>query len=244
MMGYSHTVSAAAAWLALNEAGVLKIEDPLTLAVTTLVAAGAGMLPDIDHPRGSIAHSLPPLSRWLTRLVASVSGGHRQGTHSLLGLAFFWALTLGSLSLTYAGFPLLALALAAFSGGLALRVLGAPGGWLGAALVLAGTWFSGALTFLPWAVVCGATVHLIGDALTTRGVNLLWPLRLKPLVASRFWRKSGFMALPILGDAGSGREKLLTGLLTVYVCAYAAAFFGLLPFFPHQLFSAWAPFLA
>ena len=55
MMGYSHTVSAAAGWLILAETGVVQVPDTPTLIVTTLACAGAGMLPDIDHHNGSIA---------------------------------------------------------------------------------------------------------------------------------------------------------------------------------------------
>ena len=36
MMGYSHTVSAAAGWLILAETGMVQVPDTLTLIVTTL----------------------------------------------------------------------------------------------------------------------------------------------------------------------------------------------------------------
>lgn len=229
MMGYSHSISAAAAWLVLNEAGVLGIEDPATLAVTALAAAGAGMLPDIDHHNGTIAHSIPPISKWVARLVGWLSGGHRKGTHSLLGLAAFWTLAYFANQLSYQGIPILALALAGFAGGLALRTFKAPGGWLGAALVIAGTIYTDSLALMPWAVLTGATIHVIGDALTTRGVNPFWPLTLKPLVPSKLWRKSGYMALPLLGDAGSTRENLLTGVLTLYIIWYSLTFIGITP---------------
>lgn len=237
MMGYSHSISAAAAWLALNEAGVLGIEDPTTLAVTTLAAAGAGMLPDIDHHNGTIAHSIPPVSKWVALIVGRLSGGHRKGTHSLVGLAAFWALAYFADRLTYAGIPVLALALAGFAGGLALRTFKAPGGWLGALVVVAGTIYTDSLALMPWAVLTGAAAHIVGDALTTRGVNPFWPATLKPVVASKLWRKSGYMALPILGDAGSARENFLTAVLTVYIGAYALAFLGFVGNYPAQLVS-------
>ena len=101
MMGYSHTVSAAAGWLILAETGVVQVPDTPTLIVTTLACAGAGMLPDIDHHNGSIANSIPPLSRWLARVVGAISGGHRKGTHSLIGLIAFWAIAYFSIPLTY-----------------------------------------------------------------------------------------------------------------------------------------------
>lgn len=34
------------------------------------------MLPDIDHHNGSIANSIPPISRWVARIVGAVGGGH------------------------------------------------------------------------------------------------------------------------------------------------------------------------
>ena len=94
MMGYSHTVSAAAGWLVLSELGVIQIPNTPTLIVTTLACAGAGVLPDIDHHNGSIARSIPPVSGWIARIVGLISGGHRKGTHSILGIIAFWAIAL------------------------------------------------------------------------------------------------------------------------------------------------------
>ncbi|WP_237202703.1 metal-dependent hydrolase [Rothia endophytica] len=232
MMGYSHSVSAAAAWFALNESGLIHVHDTPTLIVTTLVAAGAGMLPDIDHHRGTIAHSIPPISRWVARLAAAASGGHRKGTHSIVGLAVFWGLACGADRLLYQGIPLLALALTGFAGGLALRVFKAPGGWLGAIGLSVATLHLDALTHMPWAILTGATIHVLGDALTVRGVNPFWPLTVKPAVASMLWRKSGYMALPLLGEAGSARENILTSILTLYIGAYTLAQLGVLNTYP------------
>ena len=39
MMGYSHTVSAAAGWLVLVETGVVQVPDTPTLIVTALACA-------------------------------------------------------------------------------------------------------------------------------------------------------------------------------------------------------------
>ncbi|UQF82243.1 metal-dependent hydrolase [Rothia mucilaginosa] len=149
MMGYSHTVSAAAGWLVLVETGVVQVPDTPTLIVTTLACAGAGMLPDIDHHNGSIANSIPPISRWVARIVGAVSGGHRKGTHSILGLVAFWAIAYFSANLSYNGIPWASLLLAAFSGGLALRVLGAPGGWIGAVALGYAAYTTDSLALLP-----------------------------------------------------------------------------------------------
>lgn len=230
MMGYSHTVSAAATWLVLVETGVVHVSDTPTLVVTTLACAGAGMLPDIDHHNGTIAHSIPPISGWVARIVGLLSGGHRKGTHSILGIVAFWAIAYFSIQLTYQGIPWASLVLAGFSGGLALRVLGAPGGWIGAVALGYAAYITGSLDLLPWAISVGATVHVVGDALTTRGVLPLYPITVNPLIASTLWKKSGYMALPLLGDAGSMREKGLVLLLTIYTCWYAAALSGLAPY--------------
>lgn len=226
MMGYSHTVSAAAGWLALHQAGLVQTPDTPTLVVTTLACAGAGMLPDIDHKNGSIAHSIPPISSIISALVSAVSGGHRKGTHSILGIICFWVVAWGAERLTYHGIPWASLFLTGYVGGLALRILGAPGGWLGAIALSWLAWKTDSLALLPLAIAVGATIHIMGDVLTTRGINPFYPLTLKPVIPSKLWRKSGYMALPLLGDAGSGREKLFTSLLTIY-CLYAGlAYFG------------------
>ena len=104
MMGYSHTVSAAAGWLVLSELGVIQIPNTPTLIITTLACAGAGILPDIDHHNGSIARSIPPVSGWIARIVGLISGGHRKGTHSILGIIAFWAIAYFSRILRRSGF--------------------------------------------------------------------------------------------------------------------------------------------
>ena len=135
-----------------------------TLIVTTLACAGAGMLPDIDHHNGSIANSIPPISRCVHAL-SGRSVADTEGTHSILGLVVFWAVPYFSANLSYNGIPWASLLLAAFSGGLALRVLGAPGGWIGAVALgyAAYNRFAGTA---PWAISVGATIHLMGDLLT------------------------------------------------------------------------------
>ena len=152
-----------------------------------------------------------------------------------MGLIAFWAVAYFSANLSYNGIPWASLLLAAFSGGLALRVLGAPGGWIGAVALGYAAYTTDSLALLPWAISVGATIHLIGDLLTTRGLLPLYPIVIKPLVASPLWKKSGYMALPLLGDAGSVREKALVLALTGYIAWYAAAMMGFTEY-PLQMF--------
>lgn len=104
-MGPSHAACGAAAWVALTADYTVNLVDlsiPIGFGVLSvgnagvvtgaLICAGAALLPDLDHPGGTVARSLPPLSGWLSRIVVKVAGGHRRATHSLLGLAVFTAL--------------------------------------------------------------------------------------------------------------------------------------------------------
>jgi membrane-bound metal-dependent hydrolase YbcI (DUF457 family) len=47
------------------------------------------VLPDIDHPDGSVAYSFGYVTKGFAWLIEHVSGGHRHGTHSLAGIAAF-----------------------------------------------------------------------------------------------------------------------------------------------------------
>src|SRR4051794_40111136 len=114
MMGAHHAASGAAVWLALTtqlDVGLAPLArhipaipehltigmglmdvSPTGVIAGTLVAAGAALVPDADHRHATIAHSLPPLSNVLCIQIGKVSGGHRHGTHSILGLAVFVAI--------------------------------------------------------------------------------------------------------------------------------------------------------
>lgn len=205
--------------------GLLEGITDLGVLTGAVVAAGAALLPDADHPRASIAHSLPPVSEWVCRTVGRIAGGHRNGTHSLLGVA---------------AFTLLAwlLSLVAVPTATGLLQVGA-----GAGTVLLASYAAKALTFLPdrarrtpWAVGLffgvlvavglgdqtswfvlavglGVVVHIAGDMLTDGGCNLLWPARLRrPRELSRapllrtLWSSGGRMKVPVLGPTGSARE--------------------------------------
>ena len=253
MMGAHHAISGSAAWVAVAGAGPLTLGlYPVSdsgLLIGAIVCAGAALLPDADHHNGTIAHSLPPLSTLVTRAVARVSGGHRNGTHGLLAIPFAVtvAVAAGLVNVETEAFGqvalgagLLSLLLVAYAAK-ALRVTN-DGSWLrswGVALVVSAmvTLFAPQeWEWLPFAVGLGVTVHIAGDMLTTGGVPLLWPLRLRP---PRWWRRtpvlndvwlpSGRVALPILGDTGSIREWALAIPLTAYT-AYGclAAIAGLL----------------
>lgn len=173
-------------------------------------------------------------------------GGHRNGTHSLLGLAAFtvlaWLLSLLAMPTTTGtvqlGAGLGTVLLASFATKalkfIPDRARKAP--WMVAVplgvLVALGMGNHGQL-FVA-AVALGAAVHVAGDMLTDGGCNLLWPAALKPPrvltripVVRELWSSGGRMKLPILGPTGSRREwALAVPISLVAMTGIVAALIG------------------
>lgn len=258
MMGGHHAASGAAVWIAATTQPVLSLGPvagwfsflpsrvplgfgllevtPAGVLAGALVCAGAALPPDADHRQASIAQSLPPVSNLMCAGIGRAAGGHRNGTHSLLGIAVFtviayalglWEVHSSRWGTVFAGAGLSAVLLIAF----ALKAL---------------KFIPDAMRKLPWvvsipagafvalfapeeqywfvlAVLLGTVTHIVGDLLTVGGCNLLWPLRLRaprklrrlPLLRQN-WRPSGRLAVPVLGVAGSWREWLLCVPVSLY----------------------------
>ena len=182
-MGRTHAASGGLAFAASAPLlSGLGVDLSVGLAVGVVAAAGAALLPDLDHPSSTVARALGPLSGALARMVAAVSGGHRQGTHSLVGVAAFTALAVLA---DQAGIPgrtvVAVLLLVLASAGLHLRLARPPFlhvavcALVGFVLVAACPMVSGGV--MPVAVAVGAAMHLVGDALTREGIPVLWPFR-------------------------------------------------------------------
>lgn len=210
MMGYSHALSGAVA------ASAIYAFAPETLGATASAAAissalivGGALLPDADHPNASAARSFPPLSNVMVAGVSKISGGHRGYTHTFLGVGIFAALTYFACTWRadiygYQVFPL-ALLIVAFCVSLGLStlkvvpkgtgyILGIAAGYLAYISPLPALNIAGFLAL-------GCLVHLAGDVITTEGLKLFRPL-------------TNFkVRLPILGNAGSNREKALDVLM-------------------------------
>lgn len=251
MMGAHHAACGAAAWVALTTdvhlelgrmaeqapflpnslalgLGVLDV-SPVGVVTGALVTAGAAMLPDADHHNATIAHSLPPLSNALCSEIGRIAGGHRHGTHSILGITTFiliawlaglWSQDTQTFGTIYPGAGILSVLLAAFAAK-ALKIIPdtmRKSPWaVGLAIGLFITLFAPQEQgWFPTAVGVGTIVHILGDMLTTEGCNLLWPMTIKPPkilaklpILNQCWRPNGYLALPLLGHAGSVREWLL-----------------------------------
>lgn len=115
MMGAHHAACGAAAWVALTTRLHVDLADaaakvpglphsldlglglldvgPMGVVTGALFVAGAAMAADADHHNATIAHSLPPLSNAICAGIGKLSGGHRHGTHSVVGIAAFTFVT-------------------------------------------------------------------------------------------------------------------------------------------------------
>ena len=239
MMGHSHAVTGAAAWVAVSctVPGALGLYPmPLNgVLLGAVVCAGAALLPDADHPHATIAQSIPVLGKAGANTVSGIAGGHRHGTHSLaavplmLGLA--WLLQFAVVRPEWWFAPIwwgafFAVApLMAFS----MKVLKAVGSWrsawlvgvpVGAVVALCAPDYPG---WVSWALVTGFVTHLLGGFLTIGGLPLLWPWNPKPPKALHHmpivrlvWMRNGYFALPVLWKTGSVLEWVLVAL--VWVC--------------------------
>jgi membrane-bound metal-dependent hydrolase YbcI (DUF457 family) len=210
--------------------------DPTGILIGGLATAGTALVCDWDHRSSTVAQSLPPLSNAIARGIENASGGHRQGTHSILGAGVFVLLAAlasrfqletpwGLLSV---GAGLLCMCLINIAAK-ALKLFPQSGfltNWA-FALAMAGlvtVYAPEQWTWLPVSMLIGVVVHIVGDLITTGGVPLLWPLVVRPPKALRrvpllryVWRPNGALSLPLLGRAGSKREWLVL----IPVSAYA-----------------------
>ncbi len=242
-MGFTHATSGTAAWLAATAAlpalgaGILPL-TPAGVLAGAMVAAGAGLLPDADHRSATIAHSVPVLGRIVTGAIGDASGGHRHGAHTLVATALVtgaavglggWRMDLPVLGESPVGPAIATVALITFAVKARDLVRHWRTAWalgLLAALLVLVCAADTALWF-PLAVGVGYAAHLVGDALTVGGIpGLLWPLRLRPpawwrrtIVLSDLWKPNGYIAVPVLGKAGSVREYVLAIALGLY-CTY------------------------
>jgi membrane-bound metal-dependent hydrolase YbcI (DUF457 family) len=188
MLGHDHALSGALVFAAV--APLLPVSG-VHLAASIALTAGAGVFPDIDEPGSTIARTFGFLTRAFAWIVHTISGGHRKGTHSLLGVAIMTVAALGAGSwqvharpwwhLVPAGLILALL----FSAGLrALHIGGHHGDAIGIALAALALWKGWDLILVtprhvPVLAVCvalGMLAHIAGDMCTHDGCPLLYPL--------------------------------------------------------------------
>lgn len=190
MMGRTHSsagmvLSLAAAPLLVN-AGIVEANGYSYVALA-VAGAGAAMVPDFDHRHATIAHSLGPVSKALAIGIEKISGGHRNGTHSLLGWAIWILISIGFCAVGgYALGLFLAFLLAVGMAGLQVKFSKKSFVLHSLICIAAGYWLirSSAIDafpvwLIPWACAIGYFAHIGpvgGDMLTLQGVPLLWPV--------------------------------------------------------------------
>lgn len=226
-MAVASTGPYALGWYPLDATGIV---------IGGMATAGTALVCDWDHRSSTVAHALPPLSNVIAAGIENASGGHRQGTHSLLGAAFFVLLAaLAGQFQLQTDWGLLSVGaglLCMFMINIAAKALKLfpKYGWISNwvfALTMAGlvTWFAPhQWIWLPVSMLTGVLVHIVGDMITTGGVPLLWPVVIKPPKVLRklpllknVWRANGAFSIPLLGRAGSRREWFVL----IPVSAYA-----------------------
>lgn len=217
MLGRTHAASGpvlALAALPLVNMGLAALDRPQVAgwALVPLVVASAGgaMLPDMDHRHATVAQSLGPVTKVVAVGIETVSGGHRHGTHSILGAMAFTAATWAIAQWNPWAYGIWMAFLVAIASAAMFKsfrkgsVIAHTAITLvaGAALV----WF-GASHYLPVdAVVSGVAVgcvaHILGDMLTRQGCPLLWPFsgrrfRFAALTTGESWETGVFWLLVV-----------------------------------------------
>ena len=177
-LGHTHALSGVLAGAAVGL--YVTHLPPARLALFAGLTAGAAVLPDVDHPDSSLAHSFGFLTRTFAWLVGKISGGHRHLTHAVLGVAGFTELARLAVSnradtAGRAGLAVL-LALVIASGLYAMRVTGHGADVLAVAGAVAMVVTGTGLTMVVMAVGVGCATHVAGDMLTDEGCPLLFPL--------------------------------------------------------------------
>lgn len=228
MMGHTHALAGAAAWLAaapfLAEHGMRMTPGQVTAGA--VVCAGAALLPDLDHHDGTIANTFGPVTRILCKGVSLISGGHRHATHSL---AFCVLMAVGADLLAdhvvKAWWVMLFLLIGLGLRGIGIRVPEREhfDALLNAAIaggltyLMAGMHFAGpgiglhgfTLGWAGLAVGIGCLTHVITDSLTPDGCPVFWPIQY-------------CVAVPVVPRTNGAVEKwVVTPLLTLGVVILA-----------------------
>lgn len=212
VMGHDHASLGALAGMGV---GLLLHLDPAVVLAAGGVGAGAGLLPDLDEPGSSVAHAAGWISEGVSWVTARLAGGHRRATHCLLAVAGAAAVA-AVLTWLHSGSVPWSVGIVGICLALAVRAI-PPVGFrphrIVAALVAAGiTWLLVTHNLIGWWVVpvvtVGSASHLLGDAMTTGGIPLLWPDRRR-------------MSWPVLGRTGSPRETVVGIVLLALVALVA-----------------------
>ena len=177
VLARDHALSGALAFTAV--APVLHVTGAGLLA-GAVFTAGAATAPDIDEPGSTISRTLGFFTMAVSWIVHKISGGHRKGTHSVLGVAVFtfaaWLAVTHATSLTGKIVLGVVLGVLLAAGVRALRIGGHHGDAIGLAAAAAAVYWHAGLSLVPLCIALGAAAHIAGDELTHDGCPLAWPV--------------------------------------------------------------------
>jgi len=177
MLGKSHMVSGTAVFTATTLHYSYSINQMITGMV---IVSCAALLPDFDHPKATASSAYGPLTKGFSYLIAGLAGGHRKGTHCLLGIALLGVLAQVCVDhrhhMIYDGI-LTALLIVTLAAG--VKILKIPG-WIDELIPIP---LAITLVFLtdinldavPPAIMLGCLVHVLGDSLTNTGCPIFHP---------------------------------------------------------------------
>ncbi len=192
MKGRTHALSGLVTGLA---AGSLALHEPAApLGLFAGLVTAYALAPDMDACGSTEARSFGFVTAILARLVRAVSGGHRHGTHSLVGVAAFTAVAWLACEFrgTWPGravlFVILAVGLASAADALRKGPAHAENIFaLGGAAVMC--WTGYGLALVPLAAALGCSTHILGDSATRCGVPLLWPATMHEFHLTPRWMR-------------------------------------------------------
>ncbi|MBP2474757.1 membrane-bound metal-dependent hydrolase YbcI (DUF457 family) [Crossiella equi] len=261
--GPTHAISGTAAWGAVVVGfGAYDIGhfSPETVVVGAILASGAALLPDLDHPGSTVSRTFGPISKAASKGINTVShalyrstrtkrdsnrdGGHRGLTHTVVFALLAGVLTTAIVSATNKwALPILLF----FFCGLAVRGLMHKWNPKQDAWAISGS--SALLTILCWAwaqdgpkqapalgiaVITGCVAHYIGDAITEQGCPMLWPVP----IMGKLWFPVAPPKLLRMKTGGKVELSLVLPALTiaaVWLTAAALQRTGAIPWLPWDL---------
>ena len=226
MLGKNHAIAAAAAWIWVNHAvpQLPGVESALTgkeILISAAVVAGAGVIPDLDHPGSTPSNAFGWVSKLVSKIVAK--GGHRQVTHSLAfallvsailwvsqNLELWWpdqrATEIGLVIAAVFVFCCAAVGVVLLGPSLNIKVPTLISWGLG---VAAAWWVLIAepqvALALPHMAAVGIVCHIVTDGITRAGVPLLMPLTNYKFSAR------------LIRTGGTGERVIALGILAVGV---------------------------
>ncbi|APU17516.1 MULTISPECIES: metal-dependent hydrolase [Actinoalloteichus] len=245
--GPTHAISGLAAWAAvtaLASDGTVGQLSAQSWVIGATLASGAALLPDIDHPSSTVTRTFGAISQGLSKAAVTLSsfiykltrtkkdsdrdGGHRGFTHTIV---FALLMGLAVTAIVQASNGTATAVVMFFYAGLAIR--GIMHKWCpkrdamliaGASLVLTAlcTWWASGeehnAAIFGLAVIIGCVAHFLGDAITSQGCSMLWPIP----IAGKTWYPIRPPEVMRMSTGGKVEMKILLPLLTGAAVIFSA----------------------